>query len=369
MSTDDLTSIDGIGETIAEKLISAGIPNVVALAAATVAKLVAIGVTKSAAQKMLASARERCASIFGFVTGDELIDQFKRREYLTTGTDGLDSILGGKGFETQKVYEIYGPEGTGKSNLLHQLVCTAYLPPNEGGLGAGTIYMDTEGTFSIKRIQQLAPRFGIDPEEITRNVIKAAPPTSDVLLFLCEAQLESMAAQTGARLFCLDSIATHFRAEFGAERQMMPERQQRASKVIHALKRVAQAANGVAILTNQVTANVTGMGKPWAHSMGLLVGHESQVRIMVRTKSTAEGLRLFEIEKALDLPPANCILKITDEGFIDPDAKKVMKKGSKKVDPEETAEADSEEASPESEEEEPTPKVKSKAKTKAKATT
>jgi RecA/RadA recombinase len=371
MSTDDLTSIDGIGETIAEKLISAGIPNVVALAAATVSKLVGIGVTKSAAQKMLASARERCSAIFGFVTGDELIDQFKRREYLTSGTEGLDSILGGKGFETQKVYEIYGPEGTGKSNLLHQLVCTAYLPPNEGGLGAGTIYMDTEGTFSIKRIQQLAPRFGIDPEEITRNVIKASPPTSDVLLFLCEAQLEKMASQTGARFFCLDSLATHFRAEFGAERQMMPERQQRASKVIHALKRVAQATNGVAILTNQVTANVTGMGKPWAHSMGLLVGHESQVRIMVRTKSTADGLRLFEIEKALDLPPANCILKITDEGFIDADAKKVAKKSTKKTGEvaEEAAEADSEESDPDSEEAETSPKVKSKSKTKAKATT
>ncbi len=331
MSTEDLQSIDGIGEGTAERLMNAGIPNVVALAATTTAKLVAIGISKSTARKILEQARDRCSSIFGFVTGDELLEQFNQREFLTSGSKSLDQLLGGKGFETQKVYEIYGPQGTGKSNLLHQLICTAYLPPDEGGLGASTIYIDTEGTFSLKRIKQIAPRFGIDPDEVCRNVIKASPPSSDVLLFLCETQLEYMAHQTGARLFCLDSIATHFRAEYGTERQMFPERQQRANKVIHALKRVAQSMNGVAILTNQVTANVTGMGRAYQHSMGYTIGHESHVRLRIDIKSTAEGLRKIVVEKALDLPPGECIIKITDTGFVDKEsnAKETSKKKNK----------------------------------------
>ena len=361
MSTEDLQSLDGIGEGIAEKLIQAGITTPVALAATTIKRLTGIGLTKTRANQILGSARERCSAIFGFVTGEDLVQQFKKRQYLITGTKKFDQILGGKGFETQKVYEIYGPEGTGKSNLLHQLVCTAYLPPNQGGLGAGTIFIDTEGTFSIKRIQELAPRFGIDPDEITRNVIKASPPSSDVLLFLCETQLEKMAHQTGARFFCLDSIATHFRSEYGSERQGLPERQQRANKVIHALKRVAQQTNGVAILTNQVTANVTGMGRAWKHSMGNVVGHESQVRIMVRVKSAADGLRLFKIEKALDLPPESCELYLGASGFTDDKPKTPKKSTKKKPEPEPTAgpeEAQLEEAA-----------SKPKKKPRAKATT
>jgi DNA repair protein RadA len=321
MSTSDLSSIDGIGEGTAEKLLSAGIPTVEALAACTVARLVGIGITKRSAMKYIDQAREMCDAIFGFVAGEDLIKQYKERQHLTSGTQALDTLLGGKGFETQKVYEIYGLEGTGKSNLLHQLICTAYLPPDEGGLGAGAIYIDTEGTFSIKRVQQIAPRFGIDPDEISRNILRAGPPTSDVLLYLCENKLEQMAHQTGARLFCLDSIATHFRAEYGSERQHIPERQQKANKVIHALKRVAQQANGVAILTNQATGDPTGIGRGYKHSMGIVVGHESQVRLRISVKSTAEGLRKVVVEKALDLPPDQCIIKITNQGFVDEDWK------------------------------------------------
>ena len=328
MSTEDLTSLQGVGPPTAEKLMNAGIPNVVALASSTVPKLVNIGIGKATAKKMLDEARVRCQDIFGFVTGDDLIKQFKGRQYLTSGCSEIDRILGGKGFETQKVYGIYGPEGTGKSNLLHQLICTAYLPPNQGGLGSGAIFIDTEGTFSLKRIQQFAQRWGIDPEEISKNVIKAAPPNSDVLLFVCETQLEKMAHVTGARLFCLDSIATHFRAEYGSERQHMPERQQKASKVIHALKRVAQQLNGVAILTNQATGNVTGIGREWKHSMGLLVGHEVQVRLMIRIKKAATGMRLLKVEKALDLPPEECEVILGSDGFRDPvgEEKKTTKK-------------------------------------------
>lgn len=322
MSTEDLQSLEGIGDSTAQKLIEAGIPTPVALASCTAQRLIAIGIPKSTAVKYIQLARERCSSVFGFVTGGDLIQQFKRRGYLTSGCQGLNQILyENKGFETQKIYEVYGPEGTGKSNLLHQLICTAYLPPDKGGLGAGAIYIDTEGTFSVKRLGEIAPRFGIDPDEISQNVIKAAPPTSDVLLFLAEAELEKLAHETGARLFCLDSIATHFRSEYGSERQCLPERQQKANKVVHALKRVAQQANGVAILTNQVTANVTGIGRPWQHSMGNVIGHESQVRIRISVKSTADSTRSFYIEKALDLPPREVILELTEQGFVDMESK------------------------------------------------
>jgi len=153
------------------------------------------------------------------------------------------------------------------------------------------------------------------------------------MLFIAEQQLEKMADKVNARLFCIDSIATHFRSEYGSERQMLPERQQKANRIIHALKRVVVAKNGVAILTNQVTDNVTGMGLPWAHSMGNVVGHESQVRIRVRKTG---DLREFKIEKALDLPPKTCLLTITDQGLFDTDKKPKTKAKPSAEDSEDT---------------------------------
>jgi len=150
----ELQSIDGMDEETAETLRKAGIKTVDTLAATSLARLVAIGITESMANKILFEAYNN--SMFNFKEKDALIQQFEDRQHLTSGTQGLDEILGGKGFESQKVYELYGPEGAGKSTLLHQLICTASLPTTNGGLGAGSIYIDTEGTFSIRKVQQIA---------------------------------------------------------------------------------------------------------------------------------------------------------------------------------------------------------------------
>ena len=315
MSVEDLMSLEGVDEELARKLIKKGVLTVTVLASIPVKDLVhadyGVGIDYTTAKKLIKAAQERCDSLFGFEMGEELIQQYENRQYLSTGTRALDVILHhGRGFKTQTVYEIYGPEGGGKSDLLHQLICTAYLPPDRGGLGTGSIYIDTEGMFSLKKIEQIAQRFGINYEDLKRNILKASPPNSEVLLHFCATQLERLAHERGARFFCLDNLATHFQAEYEGVGETLPERQQKINGVIHALKRAVQQTNGVAIYTNQITKN----GKP---ALGYITKHEAQVRILVDVKDLSKGLRVFRVVKALEIPPRETILKLSSKGFID----------------------------------------------------
>jgi DNA repair protein RadB len=70
---------------------------------------------------------------------------------ISTGTEVLDALLEG-GYETDAITTIYGPAGTGKTNLaLLAAVSVAHK-------GKKVIYIDTEGGFSVARLKQIAPQ-------------------------------------------------------------------------------------------------------------------------------------------------------------------------------------------------------------------
>ena len=75
----------------------------------------------------------------------------------------MDWLLEG-GYEKDVITTIYGPAGSGKSNMC--LLCVANSVKNKK-----TIYIDTEGSFSITRFKQLTD----DYEEILKRVIFLKP--------------------------------------------------------------------------------------------------------------------------------------------------------------------------------------------------
>ena len=64
------------------------------------------------------------------------------------------------------------------SQLCHQLCVTAQLPIEQGGLDGGALYIDTEQSFRVERIGQIARRFGLEPERVLHNIIYAEAYTS-----------------------------------------------------------------------------------------------------------------------------------------------------------------------------------------------
>ncbi len=83
---------------------------------------------------------------------------------ISTGTEVLDELLEG-GYETDAITTIYGPAGTGKTNLaLLAAVSTALK-------GKKVIYIDTEGGFSAARLKQIVP----NPKKVIEKIMFLRP--------------------------------------------------------------------------------------------------------------------------------------------------------------------------------------------------
>lgn len=73
-------------------------------------------------------------------------------DQISTGTEVFDALLDG-GYEKDSVTTIYGPAGSGKTNI------SLLAALNTAKLGKKVIYIDTEGGFSISRLEQLSPNY------------------------------------------------------------------------------------------------------------------------------------------------------------------------------------------------------------------
>src|SRR3989338_3364910 len=72
----------------------------------------------------------------------------KEETKISTGSDIFDGLLDG-GFEKGVITTIYGPGGSGKTNL-----CMLTLI-RMAGTGKKIIYIDTESSFSVERLGQI----------------------------------------------------------------------------------------------------------------------------------------------------------------------------------------------------------------------
>ena len=81
--------------------------------------------------------------------------QQRRQERLPTGSKHLDDLLSG-GLETGEITQFYGPPNSGKTHLCH-LLCVVLSSSYQA------IYIYTEGTFRIEKIESIAKARGLDP--------------------------------------------------------------------------------------------------------------------------------------------------------------------------------------------------------------
>jgi DNA repair protein RadA len=144
------------------------------------------------------------------------------------------------GVETQAITELIGEYGSGKTQICHTLCVTAQLPRDKSGLESSAIYIDTEATFRPERIYQIAEGRGLDPQKVLENVIFASVYNSSHLQ-LTVKELGKYIEKYRARLVVVDSVISHFRAEF-VGRGTLAERQQKLNDLLHRLLRTGADA-------------------------------------------------------------------------------------------------------------------------------
>ena len=132
--------------------------------------------------KIINAARDHLK--MSFSTGLEVMEKFKSMQYITTGSKELDTLLGGKGVETQSLTEVFGKFGSGKSQLAFQLAVNVQLPEKDGGLNSHALIIDTENTFRPKRITELAQARGLDPQKVLSKIHVARAFSTDHQILL-----------------------------------------------------------------------------------------------------------------------------------------------------------------------------------------
>jgi len=307
-----IEDLPGVGSSTAEKLRELGFHTVESLAMATIRELIQAGIGEKKASQIINAAR--ASSSLSFIRADELITKRQSILKLTTGSKKLDALLGG-GIETQAITEFYGEYGSGKSQIAHQLCVNVQLPVEEGGLDGGALYIDTENTFRVERITQMARHMGLDPEDVLKRIILAEAYTSDHQMFLLENS-DKVIKENNIKLIIIDSLTAHFRSEY-IGRESLAERQQKLNQHMHKLIRLARAFNAVAFVTNQVMASPdVFFGDSVRPIGGHIVAHTSHTRIYLR-KAGRGPIRIARLVSSPYLPEGECIFKITENGIED----------------------------------------------------
>ncbi len=306
MSIQDLP---GVGAATAEKLEQAGYKDLLSMAVATIGELVeAAGVTESVARKMINAARDSMR--MGFETGTEVLQRRGTISKISTGSQNFDTMMGG-GFETAAITECFGEFGCGKTQIGH-LLCVAALKEDSE---AYAVYIDTENTFRPERIQQLAQGAGLDAEDALSRLMVARAYNSDHQMLLAEKVDSLIAEGKKIRLLVIDSLTSHFRAEF-IGRGTLAERQQKLNRHMHALSKVAQTHNLCVYVTNQVMAKPDQFfGDPTHAIGGHVVGHASTFRIYLRKGK--KGTRVAKLIDAPNLPDAEVCFEVQEGGLRD----------------------------------------------------
>ena len=218
-----------------------------------------------------------------------------------SGTTAMNSLLAG-GYETSTITTIYGPAGSGKTNLMLVFLCKLIQE------GKKLIYIDTEGSFSISRIKQLLPNFA----DYADQIIYLRPFNFDEqkkAILQARALVENDPDRYSVVI--IDSITMLYRLE-NAKTLDVPFVNKELSTQLGILNELTGKYKIPVLLTNQVYADFDNRD---AVKMvgGDLLKYTS--KCLIEVKKAKNGLRVARLIKHRSLPEGREVaFKIIEEG-------------------------------------------------------
>ena len=308
-----IEDLPGVGPATAEKLREAGFEELLAIAVMSPMELAEQAELGEAVSSKIIQAAKKLANIGGFISGNALLERRQTVQKLTSGTASIDELLGG-GFETQSICEVFGEFGSGKTQIGHQLAVNTILPLSKGGLNGEVFYIDTEDTFRPERIAQMAEAVGMAPQDALDRIHVARAYNSAHQMLLVD-EIKRMSKSIDVKLVIVDSLTSHFRAEY-VGRGMLAPRQQKLNRHLKELKQLSDVQNALILVTNQVMSNPAALwGDPTKAIGGHIVGHASTFRLYLR--KSKGGRRIARLIDSPNLPEGEAVFTVTAEGLTD----------------------------------------------------
>jgi DNA repair protein RadB len=164
---------------------------------------------------------------------------------LPTGSKILDNILDG-GYEKDIITTIYGPAGSGKTNLC--ILCAM----NTARLKSKVIYIDTENNFSLERFKQICSSINLNYAKVINDIVFLKPASFEEQKKTFEKLKDIINNKVG--LIIIDSIAMLYRLEMGKTEDIYDVNRELGKQLAY-LKEIASKKFIPVLITNQVYAD------------------------------------------------------------------------------------------------------------------
>ena len=307
-----LTKLKSVGKETAKRLQEAGYQTLYALSIVTPHELAEDArISLELSERIINESRD----VLGFLapkTADELFEDERTIPRITTGSLSLDGLLDG-GIWLGEITEFAGSYGTGKTQICFQLCVTTQLPLDRGGAEGRVFYIDSEGTFSPRRITEIALTFDMNYEDVLKNIIVARTLDANQQIQIVK-KIANIAKKENIKLVVVDSLASHFRAEY-TRKDLLMERQQKIMHHASQLANLAMVHNLAVVVTNQVVANIDDFGGGTTPALGQSWSHRPQQRVFIRkSRGQARIARLFDSPRS---PENEVVFYITQAGVSD----------------------------------------------------
>lgn len=231
-------------------------------------------------------------------------------EKISTGSSEFDRWLAG-GYEKDVITTIYGPAGSGKTNLCIMAAVKQTM------LGKKVVFIDTEGGFSVERMKQLASK------DLMKNIflLKATNFTEQREAF--NKLLEFV--ERGIGLIVVDSMVMLYRLELGEAHQAKDVEKVRAInrslvRQMRILNEIARKKEIPVLITDQVYGKFltreefeTGKQKNIAMVGGDILKYWS--KCIIELQNLCRNKRKAVLKKHRSLPEKEFLFSIYNKGI------------------------------------------------------
>ena len=234
---------------------------------------------------------------------------------ISTGSYDLNKFLFG-GYEKDIITTLYGPGGSGKSNLCMIVAVSQAKKQNK------VVYIDTEGGFSPERFRQIHAGTKDEAENSLQNILLLKPTSFSEQEDSFEKLLKYINEQT-ISLIIVDSIAMLYRLELGTaitskDQTKISEVNRKLAKQLRVLNEISRKKNIPIIVTNQVysffSSDTESAREEKQYSMvgGDLLKYWSKCLIELKYAKARRSLTLI---KHRSLPQKTLFFEIVNEGI------------------------------------------------------
>lgn len=222
---------------------------------------------------------------------------------ISTGAKILDSFLEG-GYENDVITTLYGPAGSGKTNLC--LLASKTIAKE----GKKVLFMDSEGGFSSDRLKQICHDNDLELKDIMENMLFLKPTSFEEQ----EGDIKKLKefASDNVGLMIIDTISMHYRLELGKSEEVN-KTNQILSEQLNSLLQIARKNNIPVLITNQVYSDFDNKEQVRMVGGNILA---TKSKCLIELKPGHNGIRRAILRKHRSLPEGKeVIFKIVQDGI------------------------------------------------------